>query len=126
MSVVVHANPPAMTWLPFVPMSASQNVLVVRNIFSIVKAYASTIRHAIQQPCHTGVLQQMSLRRGIAQLLQQRVRQLQAELFQTAVIILHSVTVHRTKHVPHHATTRYQTVLILAVNRNALATMDFS
>ena len=126
MNVAVHANPPAMTLLPFVQVSVFQNVLAGRNIFSTVKVYASIIQHAIQQPCHTGAPQQMSLPRGIAQLLLQRVRQLQAEPSQTAAITPHSVIVHRTKLVHHHVTTLFQIVLIRVANRNALATMGFS
>ena len=126
MNVAVHANPPVMTWLQSAPVSVSQNVLAARNISLTVKVYASTIQHAIQQPCHTGAPQQMSLPRGIAQQLLQRVRRLQAEPSQTAAIIPHSVIVHRTNNVRHHATTLFQTVPILAANRNALATMGFS
>ena len=126
MNVAVRANPPAMTWHQSVPVSASQNVLAVRNISSTVKVFAFTIQHVIQQPCHTGAPQQMSLPRGIAQQLLQRVRRLQVEPSQTAAIIPHSVTVHRTNNVRHHVTTLFQTVPILAANRNALATMVFS
>ena len=126
MNVAVLANPLAMIWLPSVPAFASQNVLAVRNISSTVKVYVSTIRHVIQQPCHTGAPQQMSLPHGIAQRQLQPVRRLQAERFQTAVIIPHSVTVHRTKHVRHHVTTLFPIVLTLVANRNALATMVFS
>ena len=126
MNVEVLANQLAMTWLPSVPVFASQNVLAVTNISSTVKAYASTIQHVIQQPCHTGAPQQMSLPHGIAQLPLQRVPRLQAEPSQTAAIIPHSVTAHRTNNVRHHVTTLFQTVLIPVANRNALATMVFS
>ena len=126
MNVAVHANPPAMTWHQSVPVSASQNVLAARNISSTVKVYVSIIQLAIQQLCHIGAPQQMSLPRGIAQQLLQRVRRLQVEPSQTAAIIPHSVTVHRTNNVRHHVTTLFQTVLIPVANRNALATMVFS
>ena len=126
MNVGVLANPHAMIWLPSVPVSVSQNVLAVRNISSTVKAFASTIQHVIQQPCHTGAPQQMSLPRGTALLRPQQVRQLQAERFQTAAITPHSVTVHRTKLVRQLVTTLFPIVLTLAANRNALATMVFS
>ena len=126
MNVEVLVNPLAMIWLPSVPVSASRNVLAVTNISSTVKAYASTIQHVIQQPCHTGAPQQMSLPRGIAQQQLQQVRQLQAGPFQTAVIIPHSVTVHQTKLVRHHVTTLFPIVLTLAANRNVLVTMAFS
>ena len=125
-NVEVLANQPVMIWLPYVQTSAFRNVLAGRNISSTVKVFVSTIHNAIQQHCHTGARQQMSLPLGIVRQLRQQVPQQQAELYQTVVTMLNSVIVLRTKHVRHHAITLFPIVPILVANKSALATMAFS